>query len=355
MMRNLCNAALLMGLCVGSLCAYNPPVGGESLFVFPNAETLVGGASSAGSGFYNPAVGSTVSNPALLAPMQRVALGVAGAVVTPGDGGDGGGGGELGLALPSRWGVFAGLAQFLAGPYGLGNTFSLRGTYARDLTDRLYIGGSLLGGINGPSTNAAFAADLGFLYRIGPLGSLSAVRIGGVVQNLGVTFGNGGGSFPGPWTPKVGIAAVFFDIEGVSGAFSLDAALPSFQNLLLDGGLQLKAGPITLSAAIRCNVREEGKGFHSLIPAVGLTFRHSIKTSGVPWSDVSRSETRRAAIKTIFSSGPGEKKGFEQSDVGITGGWKGLPHGSNLVSAALGVNFGERDTAAPEISVWGER
>jgi hypothetical protein len=336
MMRNLFSVALLTGLCALPLFADNP-VGGESLFVFPNAETLVGGASSAGSGFYNPAVGSAVTNPALLAPMQRVALSVAGSVITRPDAGsgDGGGGGELGIALPGRWGVFAALAQFLAAPYGLTNTFSLHAIYARDLTEKLYIGGSVLGGINGGGarTNAAFAADLGFLYRIGTLGPLSDVRIGVVGQNLGVTFDNGGGSFPSPFTPKVGVAAVFFDLGGLAAAFSLDAAFPSFQNLLLDGGLQVKAGPVTLSTALRCNAREEGKGYHSLVPAVGLTFRHVIQTSGV---------------------GILEGQGWEQSDLGVTGAWKRLPQGSDLVSAAIAVNFGERDTAAPEISLWGE-
>jgi hypothetical protein len=249
---------------------------------------------------------------------------------------------HLALLVPTRWGVWTAALQGVFVPFDvmpLGNTVLLRGGFARDVTDDLYVGASLYGGGNFRNhTSAAFALDVGLWYRLGSLGILKNPRLGVAVQNMGITFRrdvpgieNGSSSrFPGPFTTKVGFAALFLDVRDWQGGFSADLCLPTFQNALIDLETQVQYKRFALSLGWGVNVRQEKAGYHALAPSVGLSYRWTARTSGIE-----------------FLRG----QGWQQSDVTVSSAWKPLFENIQAISGGITVNFGDRDIDAPVITI----
>jgi hypothetical protein len=331
------------------LFPYNPPVGGENLFRYGHADLTSQAASAAGGALFGAGPQSVVINPALVAGVQRVSvdLGYTGlfpaedAVIKLGTGL------QLGALFPTRWGVAAATVHGLFVPtesMKLGNSLLARAGFSRDVTDKLYVGVSAFAGVNGgEGTDWAAGLDIGFWWRLGTLGPLSDFRIGGALLNMGKTFiidvggiktTSAADHFPGIFTPRAGVAAKFLDLEKIEAGFSADLSLPFFQNAVLDAGAQIRfADIVTVSAGWQFNIAETAANRIALFPSIGLSVKFKWNSS-----------------KSEFMS----SKGWDTSDVTVSGNWRQIYSGVQQVSAGVTANFGLPDTDGPAVSLWGD-
>jgi hypothetical protein len=334
-------------LCSG-LFAYNPPIGGENLLRYGHADLTSQTTSAAGGSIFSATPQSVVINPALIAGIQRVSIdaGYTGLFPTKDSKNNPGAGIQLGLVIPTRWGVAAGMLHGAFIPVEsmtLGNTFAGRAAFARDITDDFYVGASLFGGVNtGEGTDWALGLDIGAWYRFGTVGSLQDFRVGFSLVNLGKTFaidvpGIASGDsdfFPGMVTPRVGLAANFLNQEKITAGFSIDLSAPFFQNAIVDAGAQICfADIVTVSAGWQFNLMETVKEHNSLIPSVGVSVKFMVNTA-----------------KSEFMS----SKGWNTSDIVTSTNWRQIYDGIQQISVGVTANLGLKDTEGPVISLWEE-
>ncbi|MDR0644217.1 MAG: hypothetical protein LBG05_04780 [Treponema sp.] len=318
---------------VNRLNAYDPPSGAEGLFFLGHPGSITSAESSAGSVVFHPSVYATVINPALVAELQRVSadLGYTALVQTK-DGTDVGNAFYAGMLFPTRFGVFSGAAQGAFSSLrtmNFGNVLLARGGFARDVTERLNVGAALFGGgVFGDIFNDwALAVDAGFMYKLGKLGRLQDARYGIVLSNMGKTFVHNSEIFPAIFTPKAGFAANFLDKEKITAGFSANLSFPLFQNAVFNTGLQLLiANILIVSAGWDINIREalRGDGIH--LPSFGIGARFTVGN---------------------FMN----KQAWEGSDFTVSGAWRQIHDGIQLISAGASLNFGVRDNEAPVITI----
>ncbi|MBD5428694.1 MAG: hypothetical protein HDR39_05155, partial [Treponema sp.] len=94
-------------LAAGSLFAYNPPAGGQNLLRLSSPFALAGANSTAGGAIYDVMPSSVVTNPALAAIEQRIALDAGFTFMTDKNknavDGSIGTAFQLGATVPTRW------------------------------------------------------------------------------------------------------------------------------------------------------------------------------------------------------------------------------------------------------------
>ncbi|AEE16294.1 hypothetical protein [Treponema brennaborense] len=332
----------ILAAAAGFLCsavavfAYDPPAGAEYMFRLVSPDMLSQAGSSAGGGFFTTAPDSITINPALTAGDQRIGLDAGYTALFSTSGGFSlGGAGQLGLLVPTRWGVFSGVLQGISAdfePLKLYNTVALRTGFAKDITDNLYAGAALNGSVNwGDGVHWGLGLDVGVWYRLGALGFLRDTRIGFSLANMGKPLVWG---MPGIFTPRMGIAATLFSVKNLKGAFSADLSAPQFSNLVFDAGLQLQfSDMVTLKTGWQFNLKEVIAENYNLLPSVGVSVKFGINTT----------DNRFMA-----------ENGWQQSDLITSGAWQQLYGGVQAVSAAASLRLGLTDTEAPVIVLWGD-
>jgi hypothetical protein len=340
---------LALGLIVAAeAAAYDPPQGAEDFLQFGNA--IFSGESPAGGGIFNPGSWTNEQNPALAAGNQRVAadLGYTALIGKKFNGNLSLGTGlRLGVLVPSRYGVFSGSLSGIFGcpeKSGLGDNAVLRGSFAKDISETFYTGASLYTGVQTKhghhAGDFALVLDLGAFFKLGNLGFLKDMRLGFGLANLGKTFKNdygiesGKGWFPGYVTPKIGFAATLLKREKVTLGFSSGLSVPSFQNLMVNLGLDaLIVKHVTISAGWEVNVRETKAQKTLRYPYLGIRLSFEADTG-----------------KSSFMAG----QGWSRSD--FTAGllYHNLGKDMTALSAGAAANFGMEDTTPPEVKLWGE-
>lgn len=345
---------VLASFAAAALFAYNPPAGGQNALRFTEPQVLAGANSAAGGGLFGATPASILNNPALTAWEQRIVLDVAGTVLHSTNSDDDGSLGSAfqgGLLLPSRWGVstvlFQGVwSEFLDMP--IGDSVNLSGGFAKDISDKVSVGlsanfGYLVGDVGKDWT---MSAAVGAYYEFGDWKFFKDIRFGASLLNLGKmysksnTFGiesdsfeNGVDSWPALATLRTGTAAAIIKNRQVSLGASFDLAFPSFQNLVVDTGLQMQIHDfMKIYSGWEFDVREFAEGARNIIPSIGVSF------------------------KFLFNSKDNSfmaNKGWQQSEMTVSGGWKRLYENIDAFSAGAVLNLGLKDTAAPEIELWG--
>ena len=271
-------AILFAALAVLSAPAYDPPRGGEYAQLLTSPFLLAGGSWAAST--ESPA--SDYLNPAASAGQQRVVLDANYAAVVGMDAQTGWGSAlNLGLTIPKPYGVWTASAQFLSIPDSLtslplGTAFRVEGSIAKDLYPNLYagIGAGLVIG-----DDWGLAADLGILRKVGDFLFFKNFQWGAVLSGLGKPYvpdglGAAGGAataFPGPYTLTLGGRGDFIQTEKFRAGASLDLAAPSFQNLLVNAGLEGSfREKVILRLGWGLNVHEILNGPAALLPSLGL-------------------------------------------------------------------------------------
>jgi outer membrane protein OmpA-like peptidoglycan-associated protein/flagellar hook assembly protein FlgD len=324
---------ILATLCLitaGSLFAYDPPTGGELTPSWYSPLFMGGGYSVTSSG--SPSADAV--NPAAEAAQQRFTLDLSYAALL-GLGAEDGWGHviNLGASMPNSFGVFGAGMRFFYSPVNdfvsmpLGSAFDLRGTFAKELSDKLWIGLGISGRVGQRADlDWSLGADLGFLAKAGDLGFMKNFRWGGVLAGLGKWYspgavaGGGTGAsgdidiaFSSPFTVKAGVGFDFVKNKSVRLSATGDAAAPFFQNLIVDLGLGFSYKEIFgVTVGWGFNLREaiwywsgaESRVMKSLIPSFGFQASLPITTSKDKESFLAKQGWDQSDLRPSFSVQP---------------------------------------------------
>lgn len=329
---------LLLGM-VFSFAIADEYVGEEIAFKLTNPDLLTGASSSCGGSFFSAGANAISVNPALTAGEQRVMLNISYTSLFNPSNEDSsmGAGAQLGLLIPTRWGVFSGIVDGIfchLEPLDLDNTVELSLGFSKDITEKLFAGMSLNSGFRWGETNMwALDLNLGLMYNFGRVGFMENFRLGGALLNVGKPYTLG---LPGICTPRVGVAATLFSVakENVAGGFSADLTAPQCMNLVFDVGLQLRVAKIiTVKSSWQFDMAETISDNRNLFPSVGITVNFNINTKDNQFM---------------------AEKGWQQSEIATSGAWQQIYQDIHCVSAGAAINLGMKDVDAPEIILWGD-
>ena len=325
--------------------AYNQTANGNSIFEFTSPRLISSASSVAGGGLKGITSSSIVLNSALIAGEQRWTLDLDySAFIGSGTESSYGQGMQVGMIMPSRFGVTSVVVQGLfldkIPQLNLGNVFTIHSAFAKDITDELYFGVGLYGGFG---EDWALASDIGFWYNIKQikwLPFLKDARWAVSVTGLGKSFekeilalnGESTSDYPMPFTPRVGVAGNLFDVKNFSGGMSVDFSFPTFQNVVFNAGLEFNiANIIRISTGWKADLREILAEQASLIPTAGIS------------------------VKFNFSSAEDSflaKKGWQKSEAEVSTAYKYFNNDLHLASGGMTLRLGQKDTIAPEITLW---
>ncbi len=339
-------SVLLLSVAAVTVWAYAPPAAGQLTYQITTPDVLAGGATVAGGAFEYSSVAHAAVNPALTAPEQRIVADGAATILTGTLGGEkklGVPSFYLGLVIPTKMGVFSGSGQGLFANFdnmALGNTFTTRGGFAKEIDDRLNVGADLYLSIG--STNAGFdwalGTDLGFTYEMGTwkyLPFMSDIRWGAALTGLGKNLHSSADSysaFPGIFTPSAGIAGTLFTWKALSGAAAVDLSVPSFQDVAFNALVDIRVSDfLSVKTGWNFDLLETLNKTASYLPyvTVGVTFGHTSKDDS-------------------FLS----KMGGQQSEFNLGGTWRQLTNDVTAYSAGATIKLGLPDTSAPAIVLW---
>ena len=329
------------------LFAYNPVANGNNMFEFTNPRLISSASSVAGGGLKGITSSSIVLNPALIAGEQRWTLDLDySAFIGSGTKSSYGQGMQVGMIMPSRFGVSSVVVQGLfldkTPQLNLGNVFTIHSAFAKDITDELYFGVGLYGGFG---ADWALATDIGFWYNIKQikwLPFLKDARWAVSVTGLGKSYekeilalnGETISDYPMPFPPRVGVAGNLFDVKNFSGGMSLDFAFPTFQNVVFNAGLEFMiADVIRISTGWKADLKEILAEKTALLPTAGISFKFNFSGS-----------------EDSFLA----KKGWQKSEAEVATAYQYFKDDLHLASGGVTLKLGQKDTVAPEITLWEE-
>lgn len=316
--------ALLCLLAAGSLFAYNPPTGGELIPSWYSPLFMGGGYSVTSSG--GPS--SDAVNPSSQASQQRFTLDLSYAALL-GLGAEDGFGHviNLGASMPNPFGVFGAGIRFFHVPVAdfvsmpLGSAFDARTTFSKELFENLWIGMGLSARFGSRAElDWSLGGDLGFMAMAGDKGFMKNFRWGGVLAGLGKWYSPGDGvtpagdidiAFSSPFTVKAGAGFDFIKNKDIRISATGDAAIPFFQNLVVDLGLGLRIKDVfgfTVGWGINLREMIEASGgtraYRSLIPSFGLQAAFPITTTKKQDSFLSKQGWDQSELRPAFSLQP---------------------------------------------------
>ncbi len=301
------------------LFAYNPPSGGELTPSWYSPLFMGGGYS-----ILNTAVpASDALNPAASAARQRFTLDLSygalfGNAAQPGTGSII----NLGASIPSAAGVFGAGMRYVNAPPGftalpLGSSFDLRGSFAKELGEKLIVGLGLSArfGSRVSTMDSSIGADLGFIAKLGDKGFFKNMRWGMVAAGLGKWYAPGDGTsatgniniaFPSPFTLRGAAGFDIIDTKAFRLSATADASLPIFQNIILDMGLEARIlDAVSLSLGEGLNLREFiGGNYQSFVPRMGVRASIPITTSKKGDSFLSKQGWEKSELEPIIAFQP---------------------------------------------------
>ena len=355
MLKKYLFSILLVIAGVISVFAYNPPMYGEDMYNFVSPEALSFGNSVTGGAIQSVAVEDIAVNPALVAGEQRFTLKLSGsllfqsneAALASGFEKQKGGAAQLGMLFPSRIGVADADFQFVSmtqGALNFGNSFMIRGAFAKDLIDDLYVGMGLYGSFG---DNWSVGADLGLwcnLHTIKWLPFMSDCRWACAVTGLGKAYnpnvrglyGENSSGFPSPFTIRMGFAGNLMNFKNFKTGLSLDLSFPYVQNVVFNCALDfLIFNVVSLKTGWEFNMRETIQTQKVIIPSASLSCKFNFTTS--------------KKDDSIFV-----KQGWSKSEMDISGGYRYIDGNIHAASAGVTIRAGQKDNEKPVIILWGE-
>lgn len=334
--------------CATMVFAYNPPVGGQSLFLISNPDQFSGGNSACGGAIFAPGPDSIAFNPALPAMEDRTQMNAdfsalistvpQTSVFNPCF--------DTGILIPLKMFTVTGLlnGDFCnADEMNIGNTINFRTGLSKSVTERISVGLNLYTGfLCSPEFDWALGADVGFLYRIPRLGFLKDTRIGVSVLNLGKNYSSS--MLPGLYdsalsdlypciaTLKTGVASLLMDVRGFKIGASFDVTVPAFQNLILDAGLQFGIKDIVyIKVAENFDISEVVNGHTNFLPSVGLSVKFNFNA------------TNNEYLKS---------HSWDKSEMIVSGAWQQKYETLQAISGGVRIKLGQKDTVPPVIKLW---
>lgn len=326
------------------LFAFNPSVEGENLYLLGSPDTLANGNSVSGGALPSSTAINIAINPALTAAEQRVIVDVSLTSLISGGDNRCGFAGHVGAVIPSKYGVFTGsiygISSNLIG-LDLGNNFTLRAGFAKDVTEKLFVGADFsftFGSAWGANIGLGFTYDIGkvnwlpFLKDVRWGASLTGLGYGYKPKSTSTIYEGNVTAFPSIITPRIGISGSFIKAEKLTAGLSLDLSLPTFQNAVFSPGLQVLFNNIVrIKMGSDFNLRELVTGKASIIPSVSVSVKFGINTK-----------------EDSFLA----KQGWQQSEIVPAVAYRYLNNNIQAASVGITAHLGLKDTESPEIKLW---
>ncbi|AEJ61379.1 OmpA/MotB domain protein [Spirochaeta thermophila DSM 6578] len=247
-MKQYVRTVTLLILCSGLALVgqYVPSPLGESFSVF-SSPVLVGTDALLLSGDL-PSTGMV--NPAAGAGEQRTTLelGYTGGISS--ENGYALHGFSLGMAFPTRYGVFSPALMYVGSGMDeipVGSTFGVSLTAAKDVFEDVWVGMGLrvLFG-NADRYDVGAGGDLGALFLLQQVGLFKDARLGVTLAGLGKGYSPSTdiAAFPPLFTPGITFDGLLFDGSMASLRVGAGLSFPSFQNAILKTGFRLGLGEV---------------------------------------------------------------------------------------------------------------
>jgi len=288
MKKFLCMA--IFSVFIASVFAYNPQSGGQELFSLGSPVQLTSAHSAAGSSIFPNCSDSIVQNPALPSSQERIQLDAGYTMLFSSSDSSSPFGSAVQLGLITVSGIVNGVFS-TADEMNLGKSLNLKAGLSKKITEKLSIGLNLSSGVFwSANTDWALGADLGALYNFGSLSFMKDLKIGVSALNLGkyytktsiagIDSSSYSDGFPSAFTLKGGASAVLFDLKGIKGGASVGLTVPTFQNLIMDFGLQFSIKEVVfINLAEKIDIREAASGYSDFMPSIGLFFKFNFTTN----------------------------------------------------------------------------
>ena len=329
-MKKIITGALALFLAAG-LSAYNPPAGGQNMYVLSSPLQLTSASSAAGGAIFYPGPYSAAFNPALPALEQRITLDAGFSVLAANNFNSAL---QTGILIPTKRFVASGMLQ---------------GVFLNSA--RISVGFNVTGGVIwGSDSDWLLNGDIGALYRRESLGFMKDFRVGVSVLNLGKTFTDkkligikdkdkdilvnkhSVDSFPNFATVRAGAAALFVDNGIIKLGPSLDITTTAFQNVIFDAGFQFGIKDIVfLYVSESIDLSEAIAGYSNFMPAIGLGVKFDFKTKNNEYL---------------------KKHSWDASEMLVAAAWQQRYDSIQAVSAGAVIKLGQRDTDPPVITIW---
>ncbi len=336
--------ALICFFTVGAF-AFNPAVGGETLYTLTSPVLLSNGISAVDGPFKNTGSYSIIGNPALTADIQRVMVDLSGTFLSSfGQGPDGTGGAfNAGLIVPSKWGVATGAVQGIFSSFDaldVGTIFTVRAGFSKDVLEIFQLGVALDGSFG---SDWAANANLGFLHKIGNVAFAEDVRWGLSITGLGKPLSESmiglesleADGYPSQFTPRLGAAATLLNLSDFVLAASVDVSAPSFQNMVVDTGIGIRLfDMVVVNTNWNVNVKELSENIDILPPSIGVSVKFKINTGG--------------RIDFVDS------QGWQESEITPQIAYRSLHTDIQAISGGVQLGLGLEDTQAPVIKLGAE-
>lgn len=333
---------------IASVFAYNPQPGGQELFSLGSPVQLTSAHSAAGSSIFPNCSDSIVQNPALPSSQERIQLdaGYTMLISSADSSSPFGSAVQLGLIVPTKMFTVSGIVNGVfstADEMNLGKSLNLKAGLSKKIAEKLSIGINLSSGVFwGADTDWALGADLGVLYDFGSLAFMKDFKIGVSALNLGkyytktsiagIDSSSYSDGFPSAFTLKGGASAVLFDLKGIKGGASVGLTVPTFQNLIMDFGLQFSIKDVAfINLAEKIDIREAANGYSDFMPSIGLFFKFNFTTN------------KNEYLK---------KHNWDTSEM-VTGvAWQQKYSTMQVVSGGLNLRLGQKDEQPPVIEIF---
>lgn len=341
-------ACAAVSMVSAALFAYNPPAGGQNLFNLTSPTQLTSASSAAGGGIFYPGPDSIAFNPALPSFEERVQLDAAFSILANKGEGDSGGGFQTGILIPMKLFNVSGLLNgvFLkAEDMYLANTLNFKAGASKEVTERISVGAAVdLGCMWGEGSDWSVGLGLGALYRRENLGFAKDFRVGASLLNLGkyyemedvpgINEDKDSDYYPAIVTLRAGAAANLFTTDKFVFGASFDMTIPSFQNFVIDAGLQFGVmDMIFVNIAERIDCAECFEGSVDLLPAIGVSVKFNLN-----------------AQKNNYL----KAHSWEKSEMLASAAWQQKYDNIEVVSGGLRVKLGQKDVDPPVIQLWDE-
>jgi len=351
-MKKILGIALVAGLMVSAVSAYNPPAGWEDIYDLSSPSALSGEVNTAGGGIYKVGPESLTVNPALTATEQRVVLNLAGTALVSGNEENSnkfGIAAQTGILIPTKMFIYSAYVNGTFVPFqemALRNNISAELGLSKSITDWLDVGLGMNTGINwGSNTDWALGADLGFVAKPGNVSFMRDFRYGVSIMNLGknINFLDDTSSFPMIGTVRAGAAATLYKNDTVKFGTSVDCVVPNFQNFVLDATLNFCIKEMfTVTVADSFNLKETLNQSYNFIPSIGMDFKF---TFGI--KNKSSAEKEKEDKFAAFMA----ENDWTESEMTVSAAYKNLYKTVNAVSAGVDINLGLKDSTPPVVNI----
>lgn len=331
-----------------SAFAYNPQSGGQELFSLASPVQLTSSHSAAGSAIFSACSDSIVQNPALPSAEERIQLdaGYSMLISSADDSSPFGSAIQLGMLVPTKMFTVSGVLNGVfctPEEMNLGKSFNLKAGLSKKISEKLSIGMNLSTGFFwGAESDWALGADLGTLYELGNLAFMKDFKIGASLLNLGKYYtqttikgidnSSYADCFPSVFTVKAGASAILFDVKGFKGGASFDLTIPTFQNLIIDFGMQFSIKEkIFINVAEKVDIRESANGYGDFMPAIGAFFKFNFTTN------------KNEYLK---------KHRWDTSEVVAGAAWQQKYSTVQVISGGVNLRLGQKDVQPPVIEIF---